>query len=139
MARQRDYKAEYARLKAQKQAQGFATPYQQRIRGGASATPDSPVVEDLRRARGHAGAAALIREFVPESSIAVATNLRNVLADDQGRFDIPVIVTTPDGDEIEYFLHDIDEDYLDYLIDWLDDMDADYESGGYDIRALAGR
>lgn len=142
MARQRDYKAEYARRQERARARGFANYYAERIRGGATAAPDAPAPRgpELRKARGHAGAKDLLREFEPGSSIAVSTNLRNISTDDRGNFEsIPVTVTTSDGEEIEYILRDFSDDDLDYLIDELEDMDADFESGGYDLRALVGR
>ena len=139
MARRRDYQAENARREARARAAGFKSAYDQRIRGGARATPDTPIADDRKRAAGHAGKTALLREFQPGSSVAVSTNLRNVLVDDSGRFTIPITVTTPDMEEREYLLRDVDDDYLQYLIDELEDMDADFEEGGYDLRALAAR
>lgn len=118
-----------------------------RIRGGIAAakrgdiTPETPkpTGQELRRARGHAGARDLLRDFQPGSNIRVAVNLRQIETDDAGDFvEIPLVVTSPDGDEDEYFLRDIDMDELEFLLDELDDLDADYDAD-YDLGALAGR
>lgn len=150
MARARSREAERARgydRNAIARSLGFRNEYDMRIRGGIGAarrkeiTPETPKPSgaELRRARGHAGVSDLLRDFQPGSNVRIAVNLRQIETDDAGDFvEIPLIITTPDGDEREYFLRDIDMDELDYLIDELDDMDADYDED-YDLQALVSR
>lgn len=137
-ARKRDYKAEYARQKELRAAEGFSSPYQRRIRGGAGAKPTDPRPEglELEKRRGHGRFRAFLNAVQPESLIAVGANLGAIRRTDDGWEDVPLLVYTPEGDELEFDFGHITEDELDWLIGELDDYDVDY-SPDYDIRALA--
>lgn len=135
----RDYKAEYARRQARAKAAGFGNYYEQRIRGGAKAKPSDPrpFGAELRHRRGHGRFSAFLKAVEPESLIAVGANLGTVQRTDDGWENVPVIVYTPDGEEIEFEFDHLTEDELDWLLDELDDLDVTY-SPDYDLRALLG-
>lgn len=123
---------------------GFRNAYELRIRGGITKarrgdiTPDTPrpTGEQLRQARGHAGLFDLVREFPVGSTVAIGSNLGDLERNDNGNWDeIPVAVYGADGTERDYVLRNLSDDELAWLLDQLDDLDADY-SPDYDLNAL---
>ena len=136
-ARKRDYAAEYARRQSLARERGHSSYYEQRIRGGSKAKPDTPrpTGPELARRRGHSKYGAFLRAVQPESLIAVGANLGTIDRTENGWADVPLIVYTPDGEEIEFEFSHISEDELDWLLDELDDLDVDY-SPDYDLQAL---
>lgn len=138
MARQRNYAAEYERRNAAARAAGFKSYYDQRVRGGAAATPRTPKPSgvELRQRAGHGKFRAFLRAVQPESLIMISSNLGDIERTDTGWSDVPLVVYTPDGDEIEFEFSHISEEELDWLIAELEDYDVDY-SPDYDLRSLA--
>lgn len=136
-ARTRNYAAEYARRQELARERGHASYYEQRIRGGAAASPTArrPSGPELRHRAGHGRFGAFLRAVQPESLIAVGANLGTIQRTDDGWENVPVIVYTPDGEEIEFEFDDLTEEELDWLLDELDYLDVDY-SPDYDLKAL---
>jgi hypothetical protein len=129
---------------AEARALGFRNYYEVRIRGGIAAarrgeiTPATPrpTGEQLRQARGHAGLFDLLREFPVGSTVAVGSNLGDLERNNAGNWDeIPIAVYGIDGTERDYLLRNVSDDELGWLLDQLDDLDADY-SPDYDLGAL---
>lgn len=135
--RKRDYAAEYARRQELARQRGHDSYYEQRIRGGATSKPSDkrPTGPELARRRGHSKFGAFLGAVQPESLIAVGANLGTIDRTETGWADIPLIVYTPDGEEIEFEFDHITEDELDWLLDELDYLDVDY-SPDYDLKAL---
>ena len=139
-SRPRNYSAEQARRNEIARSLGFRSAYDRRIRGGATATPETPKPEgaELTRARGHRAdyLTQILREIEPRSLIMVSTNLGNLERNERGNWDeIPVSAFTPDAEQIEFVLYDISEDELDWFIDELDYLDVDY-SPNYNLGEL---
>jgi hypothetical protein len=68
--------------------------------------------------------------------VAVGANLGTIERTRDGWENVPVIVYTPDGEEIEFDFASISESELDWLLGELDALDVDY-SPDYDLRSLA--
>jgi hypothetical protein len=143
-ARKRDYSAEHARRKELAAQRGFGKSgkdalYEQRIKGGAKRAKPSdrmPSGPELAKRRGHSKFGAFLRAVQPESLIAVGANLGTIDRTENGWDDIPVIIYTPDGEEIEFSFDHMTEAELDWLLAELDAIDVDY-SPDYDLKALA--
>jgi hypothetical protein len=137
-ARKRDYAAEYARRQSLAKQRGHGSYYEQRIRGGSKAKPTAPRPSgaELARRRGHSKFGSFLRAVQPESMIAVGANLGTIERTKDGWENVPVIVYTPDGEEIEFEFDSISETELDWLLGELDALDVDY-SPDYDLRSLA--
>jgi len=70
--RRRDYAAEYRRRQQRARERGFSSYYEERLKGGASASPQAPLPdsETRRRRRGHAGLSAFI-DYIEEGDVVM--------------------------------------------------------------------
>ena len=86
--RRRDYAAEYRRRQERARSRGFESYYQERIRGGAKASPDTPPPgpEVRRRRAGHGGRSAFL-DYIREGDVVMrADHLSRIERAGSGRY-----------------------------------------------------
>ena len=137
MASKRDYRAAYARRDARARAAGFDSYYDQRVRGGQTATPGSakPHGQQLARARGHAARADLLRALKPGDLVFSEFDRR----DEKGKFTaLQLRLVDLRGREREYLLsgRQLKCRQMRELVERIEEAGATIAPGGYDLRRL---
>lgn len=144
MARSRDYAAEYARRQELARERGFENAYEQRIRGGAGASPRAPRPEgiELTRARGHRADyyAQIKRDIIdriePGAAYRYEPLSSNFSKDENDNWrELHISVALGPGDMGEIVLYDVSQEEIDLWIDLFDDAGA-VPDPNYDLAEL---
>lgn len=98
VARRRDWKAEYRRRQERARQRGFRSYYDERIRGGAEATPSTPAPtpEERRQRGGHAGYAAFIDYIHDGDTVMMADHISRIQRSPSGRYEVIEMLVIPD-------------------------------------------
>lgn len=135
--RARNYAAEYARRQRRARELGFGNYYERRVRAGAPPSAPKPTGKVLRRRRGHAAGADLLREAPAGSTVTAQLGGR----DAAGRYHrIDVTVLSPDGEEHAYTLQgsgQLSRGYVEQLVGELESRGSVFSpSPSLDLRQI---